>query len=85
VDRSGLIAEDVQTLGSLGAPGFFAWAPAISFRSDHPDAIQSAVEGDPSLRRQRQLEVDARLVRGRGSGLLKDGAGGAVAFLVHNI
>jgi hypothetical protein len=43
VDRCGLIAEDVQTMGSLGAPGFgVGWAPAISFRSDDPDAIQSA-------------------------------------------
>jgi hypothetical protein len=43
VERCGLIAEDVQTMGSLGAPGFgFGWAPAISFRSDDPDAIQSA-------------------------------------------
>ncbi len=39
----GLFAEDVQTMGSLGAPGFgFGWAPAISFRNDDPDAIQSA-------------------------------------------
>lgn len=43
VERCGLIAEDVQTMGSLGAPGFgFGWAPAISFNGDDPDAIQSA-------------------------------------------
>ena len=43
VDHCGLVAEDVQTLGSLGAPGCgFGLAPAISFRSDDPDAIQSA-------------------------------------------
>ena len=43
VDRLGLHAEDVETMGSLGAPGFgFGWAPAISFRGDDEDAIQSA-------------------------------------------
>lgn len=43
IDHCGLIAEDVQTMGSLGAPGFgFGWAPAISFNSDDPDAIQNA-------------------------------------------
>jgi hypothetical protein len=43
VTRLGLYAEDVQTLGSLGAPGFgFGWAPAISFIADDPDAILSA-------------------------------------------
>ena len=30
-------------MGSIGAPGFgFGWVPAISFRNDDPDAIQSA-------------------------------------------
>lgn len=43
VERCGLIAEDVQTMGSLGAPGFaFGWAPAISFRRDDADCIASA-------------------------------------------
>lgn len=43
VEHCGLFAEDVETLGSLGAPGFgFGWAPAISFTSDDPDAIQNA-------------------------------------------
>ena len=43
VDRCGLIAESTETMGSLGAPGFgFGWAPAISFNSDDPDAIQCA-------------------------------------------
>lgn len=43
VEHCGLQAEDVQTMGSLGAPGCgFGWAPAISFTSDDPDAIQSA-------------------------------------------
>jgi hypothetical protein len=32
VEHCGLTAEDVQTMGSLGAPGFgVGWAPAISF------------------------------------------------------
>lgn len=43
VDHTGLFAEDVQTMGSLGAPGCgLGWAPAFSFRSDDPDAIQNA-------------------------------------------
>lgn len=43
VDRCGLIAEPSETLGSLGAPGCgYGWAPAISFRGDSQDAIQSA-------------------------------------------
>lgn len=43
VTDCGLYAEDVETMGSLGAPGFgVGWAPAISFRSDDDIAIQSA-------------------------------------------
>lgn len=43
VSHCGLFAERTETLGSLGAPGFdFGWSPAISFRSDSSDAIQSA-------------------------------------------
>ncbi|MFO0926153.1 MAG: hypothetical protein U0736_03820 [Gemmataceae bacterium] len=43
VEKLGLVAEDVQTMGSLGAPGFgFGWAPAISFNGDDQDAILNA-------------------------------------------
>ena len=43
LDHARLYAEDVQTMGSLGAPGCgFSWAPAFSFRSDDEDAILSA-------------------------------------------
>jgi len=43
LDNTGLFAEDVQTMGSLGAPGCgYGLAPAFSFRTDDPDAIQSA-------------------------------------------
>ena len=42
VEHSGLQAEDTETMGSMGAPGCGYWAPAISFTSDDPDAIQSA-------------------------------------------
>ena len=32
IDKTGLIAESTETMGSLGAPGFgIGWAPAISF------------------------------------------------------
>lgn len=38
-----LIAEDVKTMGSLGAPGFgWGWAPAVSFRGEHYNAITGA-------------------------------------------
>lgn len=65
VERCGLLAEDVQTLGSLGAPGFgFGWAPAISFRSDDPDAIQSAyVTPLPETRKETLDERDWERVR----------------------
>lgn len=43
IDATYLTMEDVQTMGSLGAPGFgFGWSPAISFRGDEYDAILSA-------------------------------------------
>ncbi|KAA5538577.1 hypothetical protein FYK55_27200 [Roseiconus nitratireducens] len=43
VGHCGLQAESTETMGSLGAPGCgFGWAPAISFTSDDPNAIQSA-------------------------------------------
>jgi hypothetical protein len=43
IGHTGLFAEDVQTLGSIGAPGCgFGLVPAFSFRSDEPDAIQNA-------------------------------------------
>jgi hypothetical protein len=43
IERCGLQAEDTETMGSLGAPGIgFGWAPAISFTSQDPDAIQNA-------------------------------------------
>jgi hypothetical protein len=43
LDHTGLFAEDVATMGSIGAPGCgYGWAPAFSFRNDDPDAILSA-------------------------------------------
>ena len=43
VDRTNLYPEDCETMGSIGAPGFgIGWAPAISFRGEDEDAIQSA-------------------------------------------
>lgn len=65
IDRCGLSAEDGQTMGSLGAPGFgFGWAPAISFRSDDPDAIQSAyVTPIPETSKEALDEHDWERVR----------------------
>jgi hypothetical protein len=43
VSELGLYAEDVHTLGSIGAPGCgYGCSPAISFTADDPDAILSA-------------------------------------------
>ena len=43
IDHTGLFAEETETMGSVGAPGFgVGWAPAISFRGEDEDAIQSA-------------------------------------------
>lgn len=65
VERCGLHAEDVQTLGSIGAPGFgFGWAPAVSFTSDDPVAIQSAyVTPLPEVRREHGRDSDWDRVR----------------------
>lgn len=65
VDQLGLFAEDVQTLGSIGAPGCgYGWVPAISFTSRNPDAIQIAyVTPLPDVRRQELGEHDWDRVR----------------------
>jgi len=43
VDECGLVAEDYETAGSLGAPGFgFGWAPAMPFCADSEDAYVDA-------------------------------------------
>ena len=55
---TGLQAEDCETMGSLGAPGFgLGWAPAISFRGDHYSALSSAyVTPIPMVKRVRDLD-----------------------------
>lgn len=53
IDDACLIAEDVETMGSIGAPGFgFSWAPAISFNYSRRDVYANAYvtpipKGDP--------------------------------------
>jgi len=66
IDRTGLVAEDVQTMGSIGAPGFgFGWAPAISFTSDDPNAILNAyVTPLAETRKETHDERDWERVRG---------------------
>ena len=66
VEHCGLFAEEVETMGSLGAPGFgYGWAPAISFNSDDPAAIQSAYATPmPETRRDSCDENDWDRVRG---------------------
>jgi hypothetical protein len=65
VKRCGLVAERCETCGSIGAPGFgHGWAPAISFRSDNPDAIQNAyVSPLPETSKLDGDEDDWRRVR----------------------
>ena len=64
--RTGLTAEDVQTMGSIGAPGCgYGWAPAISFNGDDPDAIQSAyVTPLPKVEKEHFDDRDWERVRG---------------------
>ncbi|HZZ79986.1 MAG TPA: hypothetical protein VFE62_15815 [Gemmataceae bacterium] len=66
IDRCGLAAEDVQTMGSLGAPGCgFGWAPAISFTSSDPDAIQTAyVTPLPEIEKENFDDRDWERLRG---------------------
>jgi hypothetical protein len=66
VQETGLVAEDVQTMGSIGAPGFrFGWAPAISFNGDDPDAIQNAyVTPIPEVEKDHFDDRDWERVRG---------------------
>ncbi len=66
IDHTGMIAEDVETMGSIGAPGFdIGWAPAISFQDDGTEwAILSAyVTPIPQVRKQGFDERDWRRVR----------------------
>jgi hypothetical protein len=65
VEKLGLVAEDVQTMGSLGAPGFgFGWSPAISFNGDDEDAILNAyVTPIPEIEKESYDEQDWQRVR----------------------
>jgi len=65
VGKLGLYAEDAQTMGSIGAPGFdFGWAPAISFTNDHPDAVMSAfITPIPETKNEGGDDVDWQRVR----------------------
>lgn len=66
IDRCGLVAEDVQTMGSIGAPGCgYGCSPAISFTCDDPDAILSAyVTPLPEVEKSHFDERDWERVRG---------------------
>ena len=66
ISGTGLTAEDVQTMGSIGAPGFgFGWAPAISFNGDDPNAIQNGyVTPLPKVEKANFDDRDWERVRG---------------------
>lgn len=57
IDKVCIHAEDVETMGSLGAPGFgYGLAPAISFIDHGPEAILSAyVTPIPDVEPKREL------------------------------
>jgi len=69
VDRCGLFAEDVETMGSLGAPGFgFGIAPAISFNGTDDRAYQNAYVtpvpdcfDDPNCKREYDEQLWQRI------------------------
>lgn len=65
IDRCRLFAETVETMGSLGAPGFgLGWAPAVNFRGNDPNAIQSAyVTPVPQTSKERLGKKDWQRVR----------------------
>jgi len=66
VRATGLVAEDVQTMGSIGAPGFgIGWSPAISFSDDGSErAILNAyVTPIPEVRKDHYDEHDWERVR----------------------
>lgn len=58
---TGLVSEDVETMGSIGAPGFgTGWAPAISFNGEslYDNAIQNAyVTPIPMAKKLEDLET----------------------------
>ena len=66
VEHCGLVADDTETLGSLGAFGCgLGWAPAISFTSVDSDAFQSAyVTPFPKTNKQPLDRNDWKRLRG---------------------
>jgi hypothetical protein len=66
VQSVGLVAEDVRTMGSIGAPGFgFGWAPAISFSDmgDERAILNAYVTPVPEVKKQDCTEEDWERVR----------------------
>lgn len=65
VEQCGLTADETETMGSLGAPGFgFGWAPAVNFTCDDCDAIKSAyVTPVPDIDRTELTERDWERLR----------------------
>jgi hypothetical protein len=65
VSKLGLYADDVETMGSIGAPGLgYGVSPAISFSRDDPDAILSAyVTPIPEVEKDHADERDWQRVR----------------------
>lgn len=65
IDDTGLWAEDVETMGSIGAPGLgYGVSPAISFISGKYDAILSAyITPIPEASRERCKESDWNRVK----------------------
>lgn len=57
VDNQGLYAEKIETMGSLGAPGYEgSWSPAISFTAENYDIQNAYVTPNISAQESEKLE-----------------------------
>ena len=66
LDDTGLMAEDCETMGSLGAPGFgVGWAPAISFTANWTTAaiLNAYVTPIPDVQKAQFDERDWKRIR----------------------
>lgn len=69
LDDTGMKSEDVETMGTLGAPGFgIGLVPAIAFIGDTPESIQCAYvtpvpDKEPPNDEERQYRIWRRLRR----------------------
>ena len=59
INDMGLYAEDVETMGSLGAPGYgFSWSPAISFNSENEYDIHQNAYVTPNINKKEGKRLE---------------------------